>query len=82
MRRVKVLWIRIIRKFRTDRFFRIKPPFKGPGWYFDTRDGEPWGPYSTLDEARLAAASFAQDREVRGETGGRDDSLLKEADLA
>ena len=82
MRRVKVLWIRMVRKFRSERFFQIRPPFKGPGWYFDVRDGEPWGPYSTLDEAKTVADRFAQQNQMRGDEGGRVDRFLTEGNLA
>ncbi len=81
MHRLKGLWIRALRRFRSERFFQIKPPFKGPGWYFDVRQGEPWGPYSTLEEARGVAARFADQKRLSGEADGRDDELLG-ADLA
>ena len=82
MRRLKFVWIRILRRFRSDRFFEIKPPFRGPGWYFDVRDGEPWGPYSTVEEAKAVAACFAEQRQMSGDAGGREDGLQTEADLA
>ncbi len=82
MRWVKLLCLQLMRRFRSERFFQIKPPFKGPGWYFDIRDGEPWGPYSTLEEAKVVAARFVEQRQLLGDAGGRQDALLSEADLA
>ena len=82
MRRVKVLWIRMVRKFRSERFFQIRPPFRGPGWYFDVREGEPWGPYSSLEDAKTVAGRYVQQNQTRGDEGGREDRFLIGANFA
>lgn len=73
MQRVKDFWVRLLRRFRTNRFFEVKPPFRGPGWYFEIRGEEPWGPYASLEDAKLVAARFAEAKKTRGDQGGRED---------
>ena len=82
MRRVQHLWLLIVRRCRSDRFFLIKPPFRGPGWYFDVRGAEPWGPYATADDARLVAGRFAETCQTRNDTGGRNDLLPSDSALS
>jgi len=73
MHRVRDIWVTIVRRFRTNRFFQVKPPFRGPGWYFEIRGEEPWGPYISLDDAELVAKRFAEIRQTVGDRGGRED---------
>ncbi len=82
MRRVKLLWLRIVRRLRSDRFFQLKPPFRGPGWYFDVRGGEPWGPYATLHDAKLVAERYASACQMEEDAGGRDDAALSQVTVS
>ena len=75
MRKIRLMWLKVVRGLRSDRFFQVRPPFKGPGWYFDVRGGEAWGPYSTLEDARLVAERFALTCQTQRDTGGRDDLM-------
>ncbi len=79
MRRLKLVWLRIVRKLRSDRFFQVRPPFKGPGWYFDVRGGEAWGPYATLSDAELVASRYASVCRLDEDSGGRNDIALSRA---
>jgi len=67
------IWVGLLRRFRTNRFFEVKPPFRGPGWYFEIRGEEAWGPYASLDDAKLVAERFAEERQTLGDQGGRED---------
>ena len=81
MRRLRLIWLRIVRRYRSDRFFQIRPPFRGPGWYFDVRGAEPWGPYATVDDAKLVAERFALRCKSSNDTGGRNDQLPSDAEM-
>ncbi len=81
MRKIRLVWLLIVRRCRSDRFFKIKPPFRGPGWYFDVRGAEPWGPYATVDDAKLVAERFALGCRTRNDSGGRNDLVPSEAEL-
>ena len=73
MQRIKDIWLGLLRRFRTNRFFQVKPPFRGPGWYFETRGEDPWGPYASLEDAKLVAKRFAEAKQTLGDRGGRED---------
>ncbi len=75
MRKLRLIWLKVVRGWRSDRFFQIKPPFKGPGWYFDVRGGEAWGPYATLEDAKRVAERFAVTCRTDHDTGGRSDLI-------
>jgi len=79
MHSIRDIWVRVLRRFRTNRFFEIKPPFKGPGWYFEIRGEDPWGPYATLDDAKLVAECFVEERQTLGDRGGREDIIRSES---
>ena len=75
MHKIRLIWLQVVRCWRSDRFFQVKPPFKGPGWYFDVRGGEAWGPYATVEDAKLVAERFALTRRAERDSGGRNDLI-------
>ncbi len=82
MRRLRLIWLLIVRRFRSERFFLIKPPFRGPGWYFDVRGAEPWGPYASVSDAKLVAERFAETCQSKKDTGGRNDLVASDTALS
>ncbi len=79
MRTARLIWLHLVRRCRSERYFQIRPPFRGPGWYFDVRGAEPWGPYSTVDDARLVAKQYAAACRSKHDTGGRNDLVPSDA---